>query len=119
MAPLGVSDGFSAFVLDQLSGVPDLRSKRMFGAIGLYSGEVFFGVIGADLLYFKTGDANRAAYVKAGSEPFRPYPDSDASNSYYTVPVAVLEDAAELAVWAAESIAVARSAKSSRKRRQP
>ena len=103
-----VSQGFREFVLDQLSGVADLQAKAMFGAVGLYAGDVFFGIVAADVLYLKVGDANRAAYTRAGSTPFAPYPDRPASRSYYSVPAQVLEDSRALMRWAERAIQVAR-----------
>ena len=50
---LRVTPEFRAFVLDQLARLPQLRSKLMFGGVGLYSGESFFGIIAADELFFK------------------------------------------------------------------
>ena len=64
----------------------------MFGGIGLYSGECFFGIVAADELFFKVDDSNRAAYEAAGSEPFRPVADRPVSMSYWRVPIEVLED---------------------------
>ena len=69
---LRVTPEFRAFVLDQLARLPQLRSKLMFGGVGLYSGESFFGIIAADELFFKVDDSNRTVYEIAGSEPFRP-----------------------------------------------
>ena len=93
---------------DQHAGVPRLRAKAMFGGVGLYSGDVFFGLVAADVLYFKVGDATRAAYEQAGSTPFRPYADRPMTMSYYNVPVGILEDAATLTQWATAAVAVAR-----------
>ena len=45
----------------------------MFGGVGLYSGDVFFGIVAADVLYFKVGDANRAEYEQSNAAPFAPY----------------------------------------------
>jgi DNA transformation protein len=104
---LRVTPEFRDFVLDQLSGVPQLRSKRMFGGIGLYSGERFFGIVAADELFFKVDDRNRAAYEAAGSEPFRPVLDRPVSMSYWRVPIEVLEDPRELATWAFAAIEAA------------
>jgi DNA transformation protein and related proteins len=106
-ASLRVSQGFREFVLDQLSGVADLQAKAMFGGVGLYAGDVFFGIVAADVLYLKVGDANRAAYTRAGSTPFAPYPDRPASKSYYSVPAQVLEDSRALMRWAKQAIEVA------------
>ena len=104
---LRVSPEFRDFVLDQLARVPDLASKRMFGGIGLYSGERFFGIVAADELFFKVDDSTRAAYEAAGSEPFRPVLDKPVSMSYWRVPLEVLEDPAELAAWAKAAVRVA------------
>ncbi len=99
-------DAFRTFVLDQLDGL-DVMSKAMFGASGLYSRGVFFGIIARDTLYLKVGDANRADYEKAGAPAFTPYPGRPASRNYFAVPVDVLESAHELAAWVRKAIAAA------------
>jgi DNA transformation protein and related proteins len=112
-----VSSGFRDFVLDQLAGVRELRAKTMFGGVGLYSGDVFFGILAADLLYFKVGDANRDEYERAGSKPFRPYADRAMKMPYYNVPIATLEDALSVVAWAERAIAAAKATQSSRKKK--
>ena len=104
---LRVSASFREFVLDQLSELPDVRAKSMFGGVGLYSGDVFFGIVAADVLYFKVGDANRAEYEQSNAAPFARYAGRP-SMSYCAVPVSVLEDPRSLVQWAARSIEVAR-----------
>jgi DNA transformation protein len=111
-----VTPDFRDFVLDQLAGVPQVRPKTMFGGVGLYSGDCFFGILAADELFFKVGDQNRAAYEAAGSEPFKPVADRPVSMSYFRVPIEVLEDAAELAEWARAAIRAAETAKPPRAR---
>ena len=59
-------DDFLEFVLDQLSALPDVTYRRMFGGLGLYESGVFFAVIGKGRLYFKTDDESRAHYEKKG-----------------------------------------------------
>jgi len=113
---LRVSPEFRDFVLDQLARVPALRSKRMFGGVGLYSGERFFGIVAADELFFKVDDGNRAAYEAAGSEPFRPVLGRPVSMSYWRVPLEVLEDPAELVAWASAAVRAAASARPKRRR---
>jgi DNA transformation protein len=107
---LRVTPEFRDFVLDQLAGVRELRSKRMFGGLGLYSGERFFAIVAADELFLKVDDSNRSAYEAAGSEPFRPVLDRPVSMSYWRVPIEVLEDPVELTVWANAAIRVAADA---------
>jgi DNA transformation protein len=114
---LRVTPEFRDFVLDQLARLPQLRSKPMFGGVGLYSGECFFGLVAADELFFKVDDSNRTAYETAGSEPFRPVVDRAVTMSYWRVPVEVLEDPGELAAWALAAIRAAGNAAPKPKRR--
>ena len=107
-----VSPSFRDFVLDQLAGVHGLRARAMFGGVGLYADDTFFGILAADVLFFKVGDTNRREYETAGSSPFKPYADRAITMPYYNVPIAVLEDAAALGEWATRAVAVARTANS-------
>ena len=83
-----VSAGFRDFVLDQLSGVKGLHARAMFGGVGLYVEDVFFGILAADVLFFKVDDASLREYEKAGSSPFKPYADRAMTMPYYSVPIA-------------------------------
>ena len=113
---MAVSSGFAAFVVEQLEGCGPIVTRRMFGGLGVYSGETFFAIIDDDILYLKADDTTREDFVRAGGQPFRPYGDDRESFNYYEVPVAVLEDASELAKWGRRSIAVAIAAKTKPKR---
>ena len=108
---LRVTAEFRDFVLDQLAGVAQLRSRAMFGGLGLYSGERFFAILAADEVFFKVDDTNRSAYEAAGSEPFRPFADRSVTMSYWRVPGEVLEDSTELAEWARAAIRAANAPK--------
>jgi TfoX/Sxy family transcriptional regulator of competence genes len=111
---MAVSDSYLAFVLEQLGGVRALVTKRMFGGVGIYSGDVFFAVIDNDTIFFKVDDELAARYREAGMPPFAPMPDKPPMMSYYQVPPDVLEDAEEMVKWAKESI-VRASTKKARK----
>jgi DNA transformation protein len=102
-----VSAGTRAFVLGQLADIRSLAARAMFGGVGLYSEGVFFGILAADLLYFKVDDLNRPDYAARGMEPFEPFADRPGTMSYYQVPIDVLEDADILVVWAQRAVAVA------------
>ena len=112
-----VTDGFRAFVLEQLAGVESLRARAMFGGIGLYAHDVFFGIVAADTLYLKVDDSNRGRYEAAGMPAFQPYPEQPTTMSYYQVPAHVLERGEELAVWAKASVRVAAHAPPRKSRR--
>ena len=107
MKSLRVSPDMREFVLDQLTGLRGLRAQAMFGGVGLYADEVFFGIVAADVLYFKVDDSTRASYEAAGSQPFTPYGDRAASMTYYAVPLDVLESAPTLVEWARRAVAAA------------
>jgi DNA transformation protein len=107
-----VTEGFRLFVMEQLAGVDHIHARAMFGGVGLYAADVFFGILAADTLYFKVGDSNRSAYESAGMKGFQPYADRAMSRSYYEVPAAVIEDPARLAAWASAAIRAAKGAQS-------
>ena len=114
---MAVSSDYLQYVLEQLSGVPRVTSRRMFGAVGLYSDGLFFALIDSDTLFFKVNDSNRGDYVARNMAAFRPFPDKpDLSMSYFEVPADALEDRDELALWARKSVAVAAAAPKSRPR---
>jgi DNA transformation protein len=77
----------------------------MFGGLGLYSAERFFGVVDDDRVYLKVDDETRPRYRKRGMKPFDPM--GSPMNGYWQVPPDVIEDADELASWVHEALAVA------------
>lgn len=93
---------FVRFVVDQLQGLPGLECRAMFGGHGLYSEDLFFGIIAGGKLYFKTRPSTVGKYIELGMEPFRPNERQTLKN-YYEVPVDVLEDHDDLRAWAVES----------------
>jgi DNA transformation protein and related proteins len=108
---MAVSDSYLAYVLDQLTGLGRVRSRRMFGGVGLYADELFFGLISGDGLYLKVDDASRSRFVARGMGPFKPFPDKpDYVMGYYEVPADVIEEAEELLAWARTALRVAAAA---------
>jgi DNA transformation protein len=69
---MAVQAQYLAYVLEQLTGVERVSSRRMFGGIGLYSGDLFFGLIDDDTLFFKTGESNYAEYQARRMPRFMP-----------------------------------------------
>jgi DNA transformation protein len=95
-------DGFKDFVLDQLSGLPGLTYRAMFGGYGLYRRETFFGIIHKGRLFFKTDLMTAPRYRDRGMKPFKPTSAQTLKN-YYEVPVEVLEASDDLTAWASEA----------------
>jgi len=63
---------FLDYVLEQLAEARGLKTRSMFGGYGLYLGQSFFGIVHKGSLFFRTDEASRPDYVKAGSRPFNP-----------------------------------------------
>jgi len=123
---MATSRAYLDYVLGQLGGLERLRSRRMFGAAGLYSGELFFGIVSEDTLYLRADAASRPEFLAHGAQPFRPYAERpEVSMTYYAVPAAVLEDADELVRWsrravsAAQAVAAVRAGRPRKARRAP
>jgi DNA transformation protein len=105
-------DSFREFVLDQLSALPDVRARAMFGAHGLYSGDHFFGIVDEGRLFFKTNAQSQADYTERGMGPFTYESRGKVMTmSYHEVPQDVLEQPQELAGWARKAIGVAASSR--------
>ena len=61
---------FVSHCLELLAPLGAVRARRMFGGHGLYVDEVFVALIADERLYMKTDDTSRAAFERAGCEPF-------------------------------------------------
>lgn len=90
---------FLDYVLEQLDEMRGLKVRPMFGGHGLYLDGAFFAIVHRGTLYFRTDEASRAAFVRAGSRPFNPKGRVEL-HRYYAVPADVLEDAGTLRTWA-------------------
>jgi len=106
-----VSSDYLNYVLEQLAGLGGVSARRMFGGVGLYCEELFFALVDNDTLYLRVNDDNRADYTAHGMGQFRPYADRpEVSMTYYETPAEILEDPAQLVVWAQRSVAAALAA---------
>jgi DNA transformation protein len=105
---VAVSRDYLAFVLEQLHEAGEVASRRMFGGVGLYLGEVFFALISDDTLYLRVDEESRGEYTARGMRAFRPYANRpQLSSRYFEVPADVLEDSSQLAAWARRALAAA------------
>lgn len=114
---MAVQPQYLAYILEQLESLADLRSRRMFGGVGLYSGELFFGLIDDDTVFFKTDGNTSAEYIARKMPRFMPFPERpEAVMAYYQVPADVIEDAEQLVSWAREAVAVALASRAAKAR---
>jgi DNA transformation protein len=96
-----LSEGFGAFVLDQLSGLDGIVARPMFGGAGFYLDGSFFGILYKEHLYFLVSDETIGEYKKRKAKPFEPFEGRKGkSKGYYEVPVEILESPEDLVKWA-------------------
>ena len=96
-------DSFCSYVLEQLSAMPDIHCRRMFGGYGLYQADRFFGILYQGRLYFRTDTNTRQMYMQRGMDYFSPNARQSLKR-YYAVPVEVIEDQDVLKAWAVQAI---------------
>ena len=97
---------YRAEIEEKLSTVASIRTRPMFGGVGIYSEELFFALIAEDKLYLKVGDLNRQDFEEKGMQPFYPF-DSPKPMGYWELPPGVIDDPTELRVWIDKALAVA------------
>jgi len=113
-------DGFIVYVCDQLRPWAPVTARRMFSGSGIFRGGTMFALVIADCLYFRTDDGNRADFTAAGMEPFRYQRAGKAiALGYHAVPADVLDEAEQLAAWAAKAYAAALRRTGMKRRRSP
>ena len=105
---MAISPEFLEFLKDQLSPFGTVSVRRMFGGAGLFRDKLMFALIAEDTLYFKIDARNQPDYEAAGMAPFTyEGKGKKMQMSYYEVPPDVLEDPADLSVWARKAFEAA------------
>lgn len=106
---------FLDYLTEVLTPLGSVRSKRMFGGIGIYIDDLFCAIVIDDCLYFKGDDINEAEFSAKKCMPFS-YEKNGVvySIKYYRVPDEAMDDNEEMLHWARLGIAAAlRKAKTS------
>jgi DNA transformation protein len=101
--------------LELLAPLGTVRAKRMFGGHGLYVDELFVALIAFERLYLKVDTQTRAAFERAGCEPFvYEGKGKPITMSYWTVPAEAMESPALMQPWARQAIAAALRARAAK-----
>lgn len=117
---MAVDPGLAERVRELFAGLGDLRCRRMFGALGVYAGDLFFAVADDGDVYLKVDDASEPEFRQAGSEPFS-FADSEGREAvmrYWRLPAEAYDDPDEALRWGRlglEAALRARTAKPVRK----
>lgn len=108
-------------VLDLLSGVGELRQRKMFGGIYIYCDDLFIATVHDGTLYFKANASTAQEFIKRGLRPFSyPRQGEITTLQYYQAPAEVFSNRAAMKRWASKALVAARqdaSLKKSRKAR--
>lgn len=114
MGDMEFSPEYRAEVESKLSAVVPIRTKAMFGGVGIYADDLFFALIAEDKLYLKVSDLNRADYEDAGMKPFYPFNEPKPMH-YWELPQSVLDQPEELKIWIDKALEVAAQAKTKKR----
>lgn len=105
-------------VLKLLSGIGELRTRKMFGGTYIYSDGLFIATLREDTLYFKANIGTAQEFIKRGLRPFSYLKQgSVATLQYYEAPAEVFGSSAAMKRWARLAQTAARQDAASKKRR--
>jgi len=113
---VAVDPDFRTWIEDTLGRVRPVRTRAMFGGLGIWSGELFFALADDGVLYLKGDAETREAMEQAGSSRFHPYGSEGPAMDYWTVPAEVLEDPMLLGEWVDRAVEVAMRGKQKKRR---
>lgn len=117
---MAVQAQYLDYVLEQLAALGQVSTRRMFGGVGLYSRELFFGLIDDDTLFFKTDESNAAEYQARNMPRFMPPANRPVSPmGYHQVPADIIEDGELLVAWARKAVTVALASQARKARKTP
>lgn len=102
------SDGFIAYLVDNLHYLGPVQAKRMFGGHGLFLGEVMFALVIDDQLYLKADKTTADSFIVQGLERFTYMKQGQRCYiNYYQAPETCLDDSEALVKWSANAYEVA------------
>ncbi|TQV82600.1 TfoX/Sxy family protein [Exilibacterium tricleocarpae] len=96
---MAVTHNYMAYVVEKLTAVSPIKTRRMFSGVGIYRDARIFALIANDTLYFKTDTESCADFKAFGMEAFQPVSDDPRAYAYYRLPDTVLGDRPLLAAW--------------------
>ncbi|HEY2069191.1 MAG TPA: TfoX/Sxy family protein [Rhizomicrobium sp.] len=96
-----------------------IRLRRFFGGEGIVAGEIMIGMIFDDVIYFKTDDETRKAFVAERCKPFTFQKSGETVvTGWYALPDRLYDEPDELARWARAALAVAEASPAVKKKRK-
>lgn len=109
--------GFVDHVLELAHPAGSVAARAMFGGHGIYVDGTIVAIVVDDVMYFKTDDATRSAFVDLGLEPFRYRAHGGVlhETSYFRAPDEALESPPAMREWLRRALAAALRANASKR----
>jgi DNA transformation protein len=104
---MALNEEFKNFVLDQLQGIGEFESKRMFGGLALLHQGSAFAKIKHDKVWLKVDESNLSDFEEQGMRQYTYGKDNSRKLNFYETPVAIIEDRDKLKTWVKKSIEIA------------
>jgi DNA transformation protein len=95
--------------------------RRFFGGEGICSGEIMIGMIFSDVIYFKTDETTRKAFLAEKTKPFtfvKRTTGETIITSWFALPDRLYDDPEDLAQWARAAYGVALASPTVTKKRR-
>ena len=110
----------SDHIRELFAGFGAVEVRRLFGGAGLFAGGVMLGLVAGGEIYLKADAETVPVFEAEGCGPFEYATKTGkrALNSYWRLPERLYDDAEELAVWAARSLAIAQRKPAAGRRRK-
>ncbi|HEX3808942.1 MAG TPA: TfoX/Sxy family protein [Rhizomicrobium sp.] len=105
---------------DLFSAFGPIRVRRFFGGEGIYAGDVMIGMVFSDVIYFKTDEETRKAFLAETCKPFsflKRGTGETVVTTWFALPDRLYDEPDELAVWARVALKVAQAAPKAKKKR--
>lgn len=106
------SRDFTAFVQQLFAPLGAVSIRPIFGAAGVYSKGVMFGLVHDDAIYLKADSDSRKTFEARGSNPFVYGGKGKAvTTSYWKMPAELVGDSEEAVKWAKTAFSIAKAEK--------
>jgi DNA transformation protein len=88
----------------------DARARKLYGGMGVYTGEKMFAILLDDVVSLKLSPEDRQEALKlSGAGVFKPGPDLPEMPEYIVMPPTVLDDTDSFKLWLDKSAEYAKS----------
>ena len=103
---MALNEEFKNFVIDQLQGIGEFETKRMFGGLALLREGSAFAKIKHDKVWLKVDDSNLSSFERYGMSQYTYGKDNSRKLNFYETPIEIIEDRDKLKDWVQKSIEI-------------